>query len=439
MTRVGHGCARLPVELGEAMGGYADREQGVAGAYDPLEVHVLALEAEGNRQQQWVLVVIDLVCVNIDCVRAVRRVLREELGVTGTWVSATHTHAGPHSGCQPGGGDTPDDLVARVVDASLAAAREALQSLGPPASIDHVRLMVRGLAGDRTRPDAGTALVPVDVVIVHGKGGLQGALVVTPVHPTVLGADNDRLSSDLSGGVRRAVRRRLAVRAGGPVWVVSATGAAGDISTRFSRRSRTPAEIDRLAELVAEPLSAAVVSLLGAASGVGSDVSEEFSAAAGHVVLDGRRPTEELDGDAVISAALSSMTGGEDEESGRLAHVVRQGLAIASGRRVADLPTSFTVELQAVRIGEVAFVAIPAELFLALGTRITSAAIPPSSTVVLGYTNGYLGYLPTRGAAAGYETLVTPVVPGSGERVARLATDLVRHLQDGRRKGWGGG
>ncbi|WP_026876464.1 hypothetical protein [Jiangella gansuensis] len=83
------------------------------------------------------------------------------------------------------------------------------------------------------------------------------------------------------------------------------------------------------------------------------------------------------------------------------------------GRRIAhDLASRghgepYDVEIQAVGLGGITLVAIPAELFLELGESIRGAAGP--DVVVLGYTNGYLGYLPAAQTPPTYETLVSPV------------------------------
>jgi hypothetical protein len=53
--------------------------------------------------------------------------------------------------------------------------------------------------------------------------------------------------------------------------------------------------------------------------------------------------------------------------------------------------------------------AAPLELFCEIAMRVRSAS-PFPHTFYFGYTNGWLGYLPTREAFAegGYETTVTP-------------------------------
>ncbi|MGZ4580467.1 MAG: hypothetical protein ACXVXG_07500 [Nocardioidaceae bacterium] len=83
----------------------------------------------------------------------------------------------------------------------------------------------------------------------RATGPVVGLLAVLAVHPTVLPAANREVSPDLPGAVRRAL-------AGHVRWSVVATGAAGDMSTRASRRAQTPAEVDRLGTEAAGQLRA---------------------------------------------------------------------------------------------------------------------------------------------------------------------------------------
>ncbi|WP_346127107.1 hypothetical protein [Nonomuraea roseola] len=96
---VGYGSAGLTVPEGMPMGGYLDRQGPSAGTLDPLEVSAVTW-SDGERR--FALAVADLVCVNDDLAERARRAAGCEL-----WLAATHTHAGPETGCVPGGGPTP--------------------------------------------------------------------------------------------------------------------------------------------------------------------------------------------------------------------------------------------------------------------------------------------------------------------------------------------
>lgn len=393
--RVGHGVRVLEVVPGEPMGGYAARSHGVSAVLDPLEVHVVTFAAGGHR---FALVVADLICVNADVAGAVRAALRD-LSIDSCWVAATHTHASPEAGCVPGGAPTPPDVGRRLLAAAVAAAAEAVVA-EQDASLTHVRADIEGLAGRRTAADAEPVAVPGDALVVTTAAGVAGVVTVTPVHPTVLPADNSDVSADLNGAIRRAL-------AAPGRWVVAATGAAGDISTRHTRRGHGPVELDRLAALVAGGLRLEPAREPGP-DAVHPPVSQVLRLA----------PKSADEASAATRAAAA------DDADARTRQVFEQGRRIARDLAARRRGEPYDVDVQAVRLGGVTLVAIPGELFLELGEAIRAGAGP--DVVVVGYANGYLGYLPTLATPPTYETLVSPVRPGSGEQVADAAAELAR-------------
>ena len=93
-----------------------------------------------------------------------------------------------------------------------------------------------------------------------------------------------------------------------------------------------------------------------------------------------------------------------------------------------------SAELQALRLGDLALVGVPGELFCELGLAIEGLS-PAPTTRVVGYANDYIGYLPTARAYSegGYETSLGPwtlVAPYAGELMVYAATGLLRNLWD---------
>lgn len=399
--RVGHGTQRLDVVRAEPMGGYADRSQGVHNVLDPLEVHVVTFADHAHR---FALVVADLICVNADIVGRIRESLRE-LGVDSCWVAATHTHASPEAGCVPGGSPTPPALGVRLLDAAVASAKAALVD-EREAVLGQTRAWVADLAGRRNAGDAPAIDIPVDAVVVSSEGSVAGVVTICPVHPTVLPADNRDVSADLNGGVRRAL--------GAPGrWVVAATGAAGNISTRHTRQGRNPQEIDRLAAVAADSLE------LDANRTSHREVGAVRPPVSRVVRLEPKLPAE-------VAAAVGAAPPTAIRADARSHLVFEQGRRIARELATRRRAEAYDVEIQAVGLAGITLVAIPAELFLELGESIRAAV--GSDVIVLGYTNGYLGYLPSQSSPPTYETLVSPVRMGSGERVVEAAVHVAEEV-----------
>lgn len=86
-------------------------------------------------------------------------------------------------------------------------------------------------------------------------------------------------------------------------------------------------------------------------------------------------------------------------------------------------------EVQAMRVGPIAWVALPGEPFVETGFALKEAG----ATFVVGYANGYLGYLPIRRAygEGGYEADLGPwsrVARGSAERLEEIGRKLLSEL-----------
>lgn len=99
-------------------------------------------------------------------------------------------------------------------------------------------------------------------------------------------------------------------------------------------------------------------------------------------------------------------------------------------RMVAKLDEGpIEAEVQAMAVGSVRWVSLPGEPFVETGLALKRAG----ATFVVGYANGYVGYLPIRRAYAegGYEVDMgawSRVAPGSAERLQAIGEELLQKL-----------
>jgi hypothetical protein len=87
------------------------------------------------------------------------------------------------------------------------------------------------------------------------------------------------------------------------------------------------------------------------------------------------------------------------------------------------------VEVQVIALGELALVGISGELFVSLGLRIKRSS-PFPFTFIVGYANGYNGYLTPEEAwkQGGYEVSIgqwSLCGQGSGEAIVSMAKSLL--------------
>ncbi len=101
--------------------------------------------------------------------------------------------------------------------------------------------------------------------------------------------------------------------------------------------------------------------------------------------------------------------------------------ALRLARKLAEGPLE--VEVQAMALGRLRWVALPGEVFVETGLAIKQAG----AWFVTGNANGWLGYFPIRRAYAegGYEVVAGPwsrVAPGSAERIEAVCISLMERF-----------
>ncbi|MDB5075268.1 MAG: hypothetical protein JWO42_1447, partial [Chloroflexi bacterium] len=305
----------------------------------------------------------------------------------------------------------------RLVSAMVDAASSALAAERPVA-MRWASGAVAGVATNRDHPET-PADISLDLLILcdAGTDAPSAILGSFPAHPTVMSAANLEITADLPGAFRRSLASRLG---NAQPWIALATGAAADISSRHVRRGQDFVELDRLGDVLAAR-------------------AERIIQQATMVIPDGQAIT--LDSRSVrIPVAIKSFPSEADlaaeEQQLRAAQPVSPGEArtietalqgVDGARRLARKAHALprVAELNALRIGPVALVTVPGELYNALGARLRSATGHP--VMVIGYANGHVGYLPSADAYANmdYEVLTSPVVLGTAERlVSALESEL---------------
>ena len=130
------------------------------------------------------------------------------------------------------------------------------------------------------------------------------------------------------------------------------------------------------------------------------------------------------------AARLELATAVSDEQRFEIGNRVRA--AEESLRTIEMGPGPLETVVQAIRLGDVALVGCPGELFAELGLEIKQQSVAPH-TLVVGYANDYCGYLSTPAAfeEGGYETSLGPwcrVGPDGGRLVVDAALRLTRQL-----------
>ena len=102
-------------------------------------------------------------------------------------------------------------------------------------------------------------------------------------------------------------------------------------------------------------------------------------------------------------------------------------LMSALGRlREAELPASFDLPISVVEVGPIAWMHLPVEPFASYAAAIEAGSRHPV-TRVIGYTDGYFGYLADAAAhtVGTYEAQASMFDPTGGDLLVRAAVDLL--------------
>ena len=372
---------------------------------DPLAVSALALESGGRLA---CLVSCDVLSLKNRIVAELRGRLGDVLDPAYLLLAATHTHTGPPV-CDALGSQSSEDAVRALTDAIEQAVRTACHRL-QPARLGWASGHAPGLAfprrwrmadgSVRMHPpkDSPDLVAPEDeaddtlcVLQVSGADGTPLALGINfACHPICVGS-GDFYSADYPGAVRRAVQEKL-----GPAAVLYLNGPCGDIGPDdIGDRTRS-----RYGEQALEEMGTAL-----------AERARELAA------------TIRGEGDLPLRAATERIT---VPLRAVPPEALQEAQAWAQGRDLAEVPQTqreiiwrelllvaeerqrqpaLEIEIGGLAIGPGALVALPGEIFTAIGRQIRAAS-PFAHTALVELANGSYGYVPTAQAFAGggYET-----------------------------------
>jgi len=407
------GFAKVDItpQPGIHLGGYWGRTSGAVDVRDPLWARALVLGAGAGRVG---LVALDL--VGLDAATAMRMrqaaAAASGIGPDQLMVCCTHTHAGPLTLSFRGMGEMDTAYVRSLIDTVAGVVATACED-GAPARLAYARPQVQ-LGANRQQKVGGEVIlgrdpdgpvVPYAHVVHLDRAGCPDIVLCShPCHPVVLGSANHSISADFPGAAVRAVERRTNSHA------LFVNGACGDINPRLTRG--TPADVDELGE----ELAAAVVGGLGEATSWPVDRVAGTRHGAELPLVD---PPSVARAGAIRAwlklraAAIRCRRGG-----GYWARLVPQArvqwardLLALSRTGARGLRQDF--EVQGIAVGPLALVGMEGEMFARYQLEL-EAGSPVQPTVLVGYANGCVGYVPTADEfdRGGYEV-------GSGYRIAQ--------------------
>ena len=434
MLRAGFSKVCISPRIGAPLAGFAARDGVSKGIHDDLFARALVL-AKGEAVVA--LVSVDLLALSGDFIKRVREGIQRRTGIdpSSVMIASTHTHAGPVTVTTFFNPEESVDtaymnFLAESIEQSVTTAWRDRFAAQVGVGTGHVD----GVGVNRRSPDQRPIDEQIGIIKVDDDAGhTRGVFINYSCHPTVLGPDNLLVTGDFPNFAVQQIEEKLGLDS----FAMFVNGTQGNISMGHSSELSAIGIITpgRTFERAAELGSLLADATLKALPQIPTDKSPTLAALSRCVNLPLKRypPVE----DAVDQLREAEAQLQKLEEEG----APPERIGPAKTKRLYASITSFyareartlsngqlPVELQGVRIGDVVFIAVPAEVFVEIGLKLKSQA--PTRTFVIGIANGYIGYLPNREAYAvgGYEVVSAKCAAASEEILVNEAIALENDL-----------
>jgi neutral ceramidase len=426
MLRAGAACMDITPPLGTGMPGYFE-ERRAGAVHDPLFVRSFALEDGGAGIA---MAVCDLIGVKRAYLDRAKARIEETTGLAPERVLICCTHT--HTGAATGEDVYTDWLIGRIADAVRLAWERREPAVVGWGRAAEARLVFnrRYRMQDGTvqtnpgigNPDVVEPVGPVDpevgaLCLSRPDGGSIGLLANYALHYIGIPEDRHAISADYFGYFSAFIQRlrgesfvaALSNGACADVNNIDVLGGARPKNDRYQHAERAGAQVAAAAFWAWNEMAFVDDVPLGAA------MTE--------VALPRRPPPTWADRDSAreIEARVEArqrVTMGERAFAGRVL------------RRMDDALEETRTWVQALRIGDLALVSAPGELFVELGLEIKRRS-PFAQTMVLELANDSVGYLPTRRAyeEGAYEPEASLFGPGVGVQIVEAAVGLLERMR----------
>jgi hypothetical protein len=467
----GVGRANITPPVGVDLVGISRRSQPSTGIHQDLYATCLVLSVFGEKLA---LVDCDLLAIPTPTADEFRQRIGAILGEGADHVllACTHTHSGPLTSphmTKIGGDQTRlrDEELAYVTALGYqieSAARQAVSRM-VPARLAAGTGKLDVVVNRREQLEDGQVVIgrnfeaprdpEVGVLRVDTTDGTPLAAVINfATHPVAIGPQSRLISPDVVGAVRRLVESVTGAT------VLYFTGAAGNV---MLLRSLHP-DPD-LAEIVGRQIGCeAAAVFLGLNSGATETrwtflqsvsqlkIYEEvpvqrqpvtyFGVATRQLELPLQPFPSLVEAEAILEAKRAHVQRLRAERASpdELNPAIYQEIwarRLVEGLRTGTTPRSVRADIQAIRLDDIALVAVPGEPFVEIGLAV-KARSPIRYTYFIGYANGAIGYIPTREAypLGGYEVVEafkgygfpSALAPGAAELIVEVSLDLLHQL-----------
>ncbi|HQP98280.1 MAG TPA: neutral/alkaline non-lysosomal ceramidase N-terminal domain-containing protein [bacterium] len=434
---VGFSVIELTPPVGTPIGGNFRADYASRGVIEPLLANAMVVRDENTAVA---MVSADLLTVPQSMTEEVRQRVSQRCPLPGEniLIAATHTHSGPATLELTDGSLASQETLQGITRAITDAIVKAYWAMEPSiirlsrftedSLVFNRRLRMKDgsvrMNWERMDPsEIDGPLGPTDpegfMVSVSNNGRLRGLLINYALHPAVLAGENWDLGPDWPGFLREALARYV----GGDVPILYFNGTQGNINHLDAwdpLQGRGLKEAQRIGYVLA---TAAVSSSFQM-----QRIDGPVAVSSEELLVNRRSVSAQTVADAEKRlAALGTLTV-EGQEDGMPSWFFDKELVEHAGRQ--NEPVS--LEVQAIRIGDIGFAGFPGEFFVEYGLELKRHS-PAEFTIPLGLANGEVGYVPTPEAPeqGGYEGMTwryNQLEADAGEKVVHSAIRQMERL-----------
>ncbi len=408
--------------VGFPLGGYIMRSGVSTGVLDPIRARMGYIT---DGESSVVIVGLDWIYVFGGWGLALREGISEALGIDTKDVilTATHTHSGPGIfGSFHTHEDSGVEEYLKGTSKTIFEATADLKSNARFVKIKKGKLKVEGLGANRNDPDGFLDENMVGLNFVDDNDETVLRLLNYGCHPTALGSENLMFSSDFVGYGLDLLDERW-----GGISIFM-NGAAGDVSTRFTRMERTVKERKRFGEIFFEAADFMQRISVPHKGDIISVKSREVPVSYRDIpdVRDSESIVEEI-GKRIESGRKAGLSKEEMRRSEALMEGALARLFISNlgGMEAIFGERKMAAEIELVMIGEMGILFLPGEVMSKTAMRLKTLSEFP--LMVAGYANDYFGYLVEGDEEneADYESIVAFLSDESINRIFVTAENLI--------------
>ena len=464
MLLIGNSKADITPPVGIAHANWGSSVHQVAEGIDmPLYCNVLYIESEASGNKV-IILDLDLCIIDDEIDQMIREAVLSVINIPSEniRISVSHTHAGPPYGRSDstGGGWLTEgvDLIVpyfesfpeKISDA-IKKATGSLKRCNISYGIGRSDININRRPADENgnlftgRNWDGIVDHSVDVIGFDDENGnVVSTIVGYACHPTILGPDNRLISPDYPGHMRKTVEDTVG---GSCIFLQGAAGNQGPIHG-FVGEVEVARKAGKILGLEASKVRMSLdpferkeelIEIVQAGADLGmyedvavSEPSDDLQVRNKYIDLPSlnfpsyEKASQDYE-NALLDLKKIRELGNKDDIKKMVSTVKRTNFT----RKLTEISKGGKVNIwiQTTKVGDIIFQGLPLEPFMEFSHKIKSLN-SDKKIFWSGYTNGWLGYLPTAKAyeEGGYETRNTPLSPESEELILDICDSEIKKL-----------